>query len=335
MSQGRLVFLTGATGFIGSRLAARLAARGDRLRCLVRGRSETAALERLGSELVEGELTDPATLTRALEGVDLAYHLAAIYDVGVVDAASLERVNVGGTAAFLEAVERAGTPRAVYVSTTAALAPAPAGEGDETSEVEPGASFPSVYHRTKTEAHRRARAAQAAGLPLVMVCPAFVYGPGDRGPGGRFTADLLAGRVPGLLSRAGWFSYVHVDDVVEGLLLAGDQGRPGEVYVLSGEHCSVDDFAARVCALAGKRPPLLRFPIPLARLSGSALDLVSRLTGFRFPISRENVDVTAGLRWLHSHAKATRELGWHPRSLDEGLPETVAWFRGGAVAPAE
>lgn len=331
MSEPRLVFLTGATGFIGSRLARQLAARGDRLRCLVRAGSDTADLERLGAELVVGELTDSATIQHALAGVDLAYHLAAIYDVGVVDARALERTNIGGTRAFLEAIEAAGTPRAVYVSTTAALAPVAHGEGDETSEVAPDASFPSVYHRTKTEAHRLARAAQRRGAPLVVVCPAFVYGPGDRGPGGRFTADLLAGRVPGLLTRAGWFSYVHVDDVVNGLLRAGAAGRPGAVYILSGEHASVDDFAARICGLAGKRAPRLRFPVPLAWLTGALLDGISRLTGLRFPISRENVQVTGGLRWLHSHATATRELDWHPRSLAEGLPETVADLTKGAA----
>jgi nucleoside-diphosphate-sugar epimerase len=326
MSEPRLVFLTGATGFIGSRLARQLAARGDRLRCLVRAGSDTADLERLGAELVVGELTDSATIERALHGVDLAYHLAAIYDIGVVDTVALERTNAGGTRAFLEAVEQAGTPRAVYVSTTAALAPVATGEGDETSEVGPGANFPSVYHRTKAKAHQLARKAQGRDLPLIVACPAFVYGPGDQGPGGRFTADLLAGRVPGLLSRAGWFSYVHVDDVVEGLLRAGTAGRPGAVYILSGEHASVDDFAARVCALAGTKPPRLRFPIALALLTGSLLDLISRLTGLRFPISRENVQVTGGVRWVHSHATATRELDWHPRSLEEGLPETVEWF---------
>lgn len=327
MSEPRLIFLTGATGFIGSRLARELVSRGERIRCLVREGSDTSDLERLGAELVVGELTDSAVIERALAGVDVAYHLAAIYDVGIVDARALERTNVGGTRAFLEAVERAGTPLAVYVSTTVALAPVERGEGDETSEVGPGAKFPSVYHRTKTEAHRLAREAQGRGLPLVIACPAFVYGPGDRGPGGRFTADLLAGRVPGLLSTPAWFSYVHVDDVVDGLLRAGIGGPPGAVYVLSGEHASVNDFAERVCAIAGVRPPRLRFPAGLAWVTGAVLDVVSRLTGLRFPISRETVQVTGrGLRWVHSYATAARELDWEPRSLAEGLPPTVEWF---------
>jgi len=323
MSDGRRVFLTGATGFIGSRLARRLAARGDSLRCLVRPSSDTTALERLGAELVHGELTDADAIARALEGVDIAFHLAALYDIGVVDRAALERTNVQGTAAFLEAVERAGTPRALYVSTTAALAPVAEGEGDEETEYPPGARYPTVYHRTKAEAHRLARDAQRRGLPLIIVCPANVYGPGDQGPSARFTRDLLAGRVPGLLAREGWLSYVHVDDVVEGLCLAADRGAPGNVYILSGEHLPINEFARRVCELAGRKPPRLRFPVPLARATGAALDLVARVTGLRFPISRETVDV-ASHRWVHSHARATEELGWTPRPLAEGLPETVA-----------
>lgn len=324
MAHGRLVFLTGATGFIGERLARRLAVHGHRLRCLVRPSSSTADLERFGAELVPGDTTDVKALERGLAGVDLAYHLAAIYDVGPVDAVALERTNVGGTCAFLTALERVGTPRAVYVSTTVALGPVAGGVGDESTRHAGG--YRSVYERTKTEAHRLAVAAQRGGAPLVVVCPAFVYGPGDRGPGGRFIADLLAGRVPGLVARPSSYSYVHVDDVVEGLRLAGEKARTGETYVLSGTVCTVNELAARVAALAGRRAPRLRFPATLARATGTVLDAISRRTRLHFPITRENVDMSVGLRWLHSHAKATRELGWRPRPLDEGLPQTVAWF---------
>ncbi|MBI4544236.1 MAG: NAD-dependent epimerase/dehydratase family protein, partial [Gemmatimonadetes bacterium] len=261
-----------------------------------------------------------------LDGAEVAYHLAAAYEIGVVDERAMERANVGGTQAFLGAVEAAGTARAVYVSSTAALGPVPEGEGDEDTRYAPAGRYPSAYHRTKAAAHRLALEAQRRGLPLVIVCPAFVYGPGDHGPGGRFIADLLAGRVPGLLTRPAWFSYVHVDDVAQGLVLAGERGAPGAVYVLSGEHASLNEFAARVARLAGRRPPLLRFPVPLARLTGALLDVVSRATGLRFPITREGVDAVARHRWLHSHERATRELGWRPRPLAEGLPETVEWF---------
>lgn len=321
---GRRVFLTGATGFIGSRLALRLAERGDRLVCFARASSNTNVLEALGAEIVTGDLTHGDLLARAMDGCDLAFHLAAIYDLGIVDAKALERTNVHGTRAFFGAVEQSGVPRAIYTSTTVALGPVAEGTvGDENSRNE--GPFRSVYERTKTEAHRLALEAQAAGLPVIIVMPAYVYGPDDHGPGGRFIEDLRRGRVPGLASNAGSFSYVFVDDVVAGLIAAADRGRLGESYVLGGEHATVNEFADRVCKLAGKRgAPRLRFPTPMVKLTALALDPLSRLTGFRSSINRENVATTTGLRWLHSHDKATRELGYAPRSLNQGLQETLA-----------
>jgi len=321
-----IAFLTGATGFIGSRVARLLRERGYRLRCLVRASSDTKDLERAGAELVCGELHDAAVLARGLDGAALAIHMAGAYEMGLVDVAALERTNIEGTRAFIAAVERAGTPRAVYVSTTAALGPVPEGEGDETTE-HPGDRYRSTYERTKTEAHRLAVAARRRGVPLIIVCPAVVYGPGDRSPHALFMMDLIRGRVPGLPTRPAWWSYVHVDDVAEGIVAAAERGRPGETYVLSGEHMRMDEFARRVARLAGRRPPPFRFPGPVLRISATLMDVIARVTGLRTSINRENVEMVNGWRWLHSHAKATRELGWVPRPLAEGLPETVAWLR--------
>jgi nucleoside-diphosphate-sugar epimerase len=321
----RIVYLTGATGFIGNRLARRLAARGDRLRCLVRNPERAGPLKELGAELIVGQVSDPYAHARGMQGCSLAYHLAAIYDVGVVNAAELEHTNVGGTTAFIEALESTSLPRAVYVSTTVALGPAENDISDNVIEYD--GPYPTEYHRTKAQAHRIARAAQERGVPLVIACPAFVYGPGDNGPGGRFVDDLVHGRAPGLLTDPAWFSFVYVDDVAAGLERLADQGNIGSTYVFSGEPASMNDFAKRTVKLAGRRMPLLRFPPAMAAATGTVLDSITRLTGIRFPITRETVRSTAHDRWLHSHEPATRELGWRPRLLDEGLPETVRWFQ--------
>ncbi|HSL69920.1 MAG TPA: NAD-dependent epimerase/dehydratase family protein, partial [Longimicrobiales bacterium] len=167
----RTVYLTGATGFIGNRLARLLAARGDRLRCLVRASSQTDRLGRVGAELVVADITDAAAQEEGMRGCDVAYHLAAVYDLGVVDHSALERANVEGTRAFLQALERSAVGRAVYVSTTAALGPAVNGMGDRLTEY--GGPYPSVYHRTKAAAHGLARAAQTRGARLIIACPAF------------------------------------------------------------------------------------------------------------------------------------------------------------------
>ena len=317
----RTVYLTGATGFIGNRVARRLAARGDRLRCLVRNPARADWLRALGAELIEGEVTDRAAHERGMRGCTLAYHLAAIYDVGVVDAGKLEQTNVGGTKAFLEALAETHVSRGIYVSTTVALGPS----GREVSDriVEYDGPYPTEYHRTKALAHRAARLAQERGLPLIVACPSFVYGPGDNGPGGRFVRDLLRGRMPALLTDPSWLSFVHVDDIALALELLGERGKLGGTYVLSGEPASMNDFAQRVVKLAGKRLPLLRFPSAMAAGTGALLDAVTRVTGVSFPITREGVRSTARDRWLHSHEPATRELDWHPRTLAEGLPDTV------------
>lgn len=316
-----MIYITGATGFIGERLARRLLERGEKVRCLVRSLQRAEKLQALGAELMVGELTDEQTHIDGMRDVTLAYHLAAIFDIGVVDNAELTRINVEGTRAFLNAARKAKVPRAVYVSTTGAIGPYKGGDR-EPRDAYTG-PYPSQYHRTKADAHRLARREQETGLPLIIVCPAVVYGPGDNGPGGRFMSDLLRKRVPGLLTNPARFSYVHVDDVVDGLIAAGDRGQIGETYLLTGHAALVNDFAVQVAKLGGVRAPVLRFPTPLAHLTGVALDMMTRATGLRFPISRENVATSSVDDWHHAHERATRDLGYHPRALDQGLPETV------------
>jgi nucleoside-diphosphate-sugar epimerase len=320
-----LVFLTGATGFIGGRLAEALHARGCRLRCLVRSPARAARLQALGAELVVADVADESALERGLQDATLTYHVAGRYDLGTVDEAELEHVNVVGTRAFLGAVRRSAVRHAVYVSTTAALGPVESGEGDEHSEYH--GPYPSVYHRTKTAAHHMAQAAQRDGLPLTIVCPAAVYGPGDQGPTGRYVQDLLRHRIPGLSTRPSWFSYAHVEDVVAGMVEAGARAEPG-TFVLSGEHADANSYTAMIVRAAGTWGPPLRLPPAMVRATGILMDAAASRLGVRLPVSRELADVAgSGARWLHSHALATAELGYSPRPLAEGLPDTVQYAR--------
>ncbi|MGH8647631.1 MAG: NAD-dependent epimerase/dehydratase family protein, partial [Gammaproteobacteria bacterium] len=188
----RRVFLTGATGFIGTRLAERLGASGYTLRCLVRTDARATRLRELGAEILLGNVTDRALLERGMQDCELAYHVAAIYDLGVLNPSVMQQTNVEGTRAFLEAAGASRIRKAVYVSTTVALGPSSEGESENVTEYD--GPYPSAYHRTKAQAHRLAREAQTRELPLIIVCPAYVYGPGDEGPAGRFIADLLRRR---------------------------------------------------------------------------------------------------------------------------------------------
>jgi nucleoside-diphosphate-sugar epimerase len=316
------VFLTGATGFIGGRLAAALVARGRRLRCLVRRPERAAALAGMGAELIVGDVTDADAVGRGLDGAALAYHVAGAYVVGRPHEGELERTNVEGTRVFLDALRQSAVPRAVYVSSVVALGPVTHGEGDESTSYD--GPYPSVYHRTKTAAHRLAVAAQRDGQPLIIACPAFVYGPGDEGPPAEHIENVLRHRLPGLSTRPTVFSYVHVDDVVAGLVAAGERAPVPSVYVLSGEPATVNDFTRQVAGIADTWVSPLRFPPAMVRLTGILMDGVSRVTGWRMPISRELADVGGrGERWVHSSDRAKAELGYSPRPLAEGLPETV------------
>lgn len=321
-----MIYLTGATGFIGSRVARRLIDRGERIRCLVRSPARADELAQLGAELVVGDVTDEAAHGRGLQAADGAIHIAGLYEIGIVAPGALERANVEGTRAFLAAAARAGTPRVVYISSTVALGPT----GEVVAEPRDAYEGPyhSEYHRTKADAHRLARRAQSAGAALTVVCPSFVYGPGDEGPAGTFVRDIVRRKVPALLSRPSWFSYVFVDDVAEGIVAALDRGAAGEVYLLTGDPTSMNEFAQRVAALAHVKAPRMRLPVTLARPAAWLLDAVARPTGLHFPITVEAVKATAVDRWLHKRERAEADLAYAPRSLTAGLPETVAWFQG-------
>jgi nucleoside-diphosphate-sugar epimerase len=196
----------------------------------VRSPERAGELARKGAELLVGDVADIDLMTRGVRGAELAFHVAGAYALGLVDEHALERTNVGGTRAFVAALQREPT-RGVYISTTQALGPAD--EGESTSVEAYEGPYPSVYTRTKAEAHRIARDAQRSGLPLVIVCPALVYGPGDEGPGGSYMRDVLRHRIPGLSTRRTWFSYVHVDDVVDGIIAAGERGTAGATCAVS------------------------------------------------------------------------------------------------------
>jgi nucleoside-diphosphate-sugar epimerase len=322
MGGGREVFLTGGTGFLGRRLVRALIARGDRVRCLVRNTARARDLEALGARIIQGDISDDIALDRGLAGAQAAYHLAGVYDIGLVDRAAMERVNVDGTRAFLRFAEHHRVARIVHVSTAYVLQPAVAGVA---VNAQLGGPWVTLYQRTKGRAHELAAAAQERGVPVIVACPGNVYGAGDDGPNGRFIRDLLRHRVPGLVNDPAWFSYAHVDDVTQGLVACSERAVNG-VFVLSGEPASVNDFAARVCRLARVRMPPFVLPLPLARLSARLMDAIARPLHLRTTLSLETVNAAAHHRWVHAHERATRELDYQPRSLDEGLPPTVEWF---------
>lgn len=316
------VFLTGGTGFIGGEVARRLRARGDDVRALVRDPGTASGLRDVGCHLVQGDLSDEAALVDACRGMTHVVHCAAVYAVGVPDSQRDELVdaNVRGTERVLGAALTAGISKAVYVSTVAVFGNTGgeiACEGWERTAT----GYTSVYEETKTCAHKRAQEIGARGLPLVTVQPGAVYGPGDPSTFGELLAQFLAGKLPGLPFPELGVSPVHRDDVAAGILLALDDGVPGESYVLTGDPVRVRELIRELSALSGRRAPrtvptvLLRALAPAGRLVGPAL-------GFP-PNMRELIRSSDGVTFWATGDKARKELGWTSRPLREGLQELV------------
>lgn len=319
------VFLTGGTGFIGGEVARQLRERGDTVRALVRDPARAGRLSELGCDLVVGDLSDEAALTAACSGADAVVHGAALYEVGVpADRRSaLVDTNVGGTERVLGAALSAGVRKAVYVSTVAVFGNTGKRVVDETYAKPDDVPSTSVYEETKAEAHRRAHEIARRGLPLVIVQPGVVYGPGDPSTFGEMVRQFLTGRLPALPFPDFGIAPVHRDDVATGVLLALDGGVPGESYVLAGEPTTTRELLMVLAGQAGRRPPSLTVPTlllkavaPLGRVVGPAL-------GFP-PNLRELISSSDGVTFWASSAKAQHDLGWSPRSLEEGMRELAA-----------
>lgn len=317
------VFLTGGTGFIGGEVARLLRTRGDEVRALVRDPARAAGLRDLGCELVQGDLSDEAALVQACRGMTHVVHAAAVYAVGVPASRRDELVdaNVRGTERVLGAALAAGISKAVYVSTVAVFGDT-AGEVAHEGWQRTATGFTSVYEETKTCAHKRAQEIGARGLPLVTVQPGVVYGPGDPSTFGELLGQLLDGKLPALPFPDLGVTPVHRDDVAAGVLLALDDGVPGQSYVLAGEPLRMRELVGELAELAGRRAPrtvptvLLRALAPAGRLVGPAL-------GFP-PNLRELISSSDGVTFWASGDRARRELGWTSRPLREGLQELVA-----------
>ena len=310
--------LTGATGFLGSHLARRLAERGDDLRVTVREGSDTRAIDDLDVERVRCDVLDRRAVRRALRGADRVFHAAGMTSVRRQDAERLFEVNVGGARTVLEECLRAGVERVVFTSSAAALGPAARGEtADETqifTAAHLGIPYVNAVHEAEAEAMRHA----AKGLPLVCVNPAVTFGPGDvHVTSTRLVRSFLLGRVPAYAD--GGVNVVDVRDVAEGHLMADARGDVGERYILGGRNFTFDRLFADLGRLSGVDPPV-KVPAGLAAAALGALGIGPGRT----TLSPDEL-MAASQFWTYRSTKARRALGWKPRSHEETLEATVSW----------
>jgi NAD+-dependent farnesol dehydrogenase len=323
------ILVTGGTGFLGRRVVSELAPR-HALRLLVR---PSASRERFpeGVEFAPGDVTDRASVERAVAGCEAVVHAAALVKI-LAPRDEFDRINVGGFDNVLAAAKAAGgVERVLYVSTFMALGPSEGGAGGELDESAEPRIRPWIndYERTKTLADRRAREAIAAGAPLVVVYPGVIYGPGEMTEGNivvRHVLDLLHRRLPALLGlpTRRW-NYVHVEDVAKGIGLALERAAPGSRYVLGGENVALGEFYALVERLSGVPVPRRRLPDAVAKAAGALQKGWARLRGTTPQLTPDLVEVYRH-DWAYRSARAQAELDYHPRPLAEGLASTLAWL---------
>jgi dihydroflavonol-4-reductase len=318
------VFVTGGTGFIGGAVVRQLRARGDDVVALARNPAKAGPLEALGCTVVAGDLNDERAIRAGMEGCDAVIHAAAVYEVGIPASAraSMREANVGGTERVLGAALEAGVGKVVYVSTVGAFGDTHGRVVDESYE-HPAGSFTSEYEKTKWEAHQVAKRLIGEGLPCVIVQPGGVYGPGDTSSIGVLLDQFLSGKMPLIPFPDLGICLSHVEDIAAGILLALDQGAAGEAYVLSGPVTTIREAIGVVAAETGKKAPTHALPTGLMKAMIPIGPLVGKLMG-QPPNLRELISSADGVTFWASHEKATRELGYQPRGLEDGLRALLA-----------
>jgi nucleoside-diphosphate-sugar epimerase len=315
-------FVTGATGFIGSRVAQRLRDRDDEVVALVRNPTKATKLEAAGCELVVGDLSDRDAISRGVNGCDAVFHVAADYRVGIRadERTGMYQANVVGTENVLDSATDAGVSRIVYVSTIGYFGNT-GGEVIDESFERTDLDWLSAYDETKYLAHEVAKDRIKKGSPILIAQPGGVYGPGDQSELAGLIDRVRNRKLPFLPMGDTGFNYVHVDDVVDGIMLVHDKGRLGESYVLGGEISTLQGFVEALCEITGGRPPR-HLPALFVKASAPFGPVIGRLMDLP-PNLREMIKAGDGVTYWASDGKARNELGYAPRDLATGLAQTV------------
>ncbi len=317
------VLVTGATGFLGSWVVRELLARGHAVRALVRAASSLANLEGLEVERAQGDVTDLPSVERALRGCEAVVHSAGVMHFRSGDDARLYGVNHRSVAAVLGAARRAGVRRAVLTSSVAAMGGTPEPVVMDETWQSNAERLGIDYFVSKLRGEREALRLAGEGLPVSVVRPSVVVGPGDIYDSSASTFRALARRRLPVVVRGGT-SFCDVRDVARGHAEALERGRPGEVYILGGHNLDIREMVQRVARMTGVPPPR-EVPYPLALMAAGLSELGSRLRGREPKLSRQLVRASRLYTFVSSE-KASRELGYTTRPFEESLADTFRWF---------
>jgi dihydroflavonol-4-reductase len=316
-----LALVTGASGFIGSHLVRALRTKGWDVRAIVH---KTPLAEIQGVASVSGDILDGPALERAMVGVDIVFHLAAAVGSVVTDPHMFRKVNVIGTENVLAAARGAGVGRVVHFSSIGVLGAVKAGVvADEDHPAAPR----TLYDRTKFAAEAAVRRAAAGGLAVVIVRPGWVYGPGDRRTF-KFINAICRRRSALIAGASGRQTPVYIDDLIAGVLLAAEKGRPGAVYHLAGDEVlTPETMTAIVAAACGVVGPCLKLPRGLAVAAAFILEKTFGLMKKETPLNRGKLSFFLDPKAMSS-ARAKKELDFAPViDFKTGIARAVAWYR--------
>ena len=319
--------VTGATGFTGGHLARALAAAGHHTSALVRDPSSVAAVDlaRAGVTLVAGDLRDPDTLANAMAGVEVVYHLAAIYRQAGIPRREYRAVNAVGAQQIVEAAARGGARRVVHCSTVGVHGDVEHPPANEDAPLRPG----DVYQDTKLEGERLVREAGARlGMDVTIARPSGIYGPGDRrllklfrGVARRRWITLGSGEI--------YYHLTYVDDLVEGFRLLGEHpAAANRTYILAGrEVTTLNALVGLIAEGAGVPAPTRHLPVWPVWVAGAVCEAVCIPLRIEPPIFRRRVDFFTKSR-AFDITRARTEVGFAPRvDLREGIRRTLGWYR--------
>ncbi|KAK7351656.1 hypothetical protein VNO77_11254 [Canavalia gladiata] len=323
------ILVTGASGYLGGRLCHALLRQGYSVSVLVRSTSDLSALPP-HLEIVYGDITDYASLLAACSSCSIVFHLAALVEPWLPDPSKFFSVNIGGLKNVLEAVKETHTvEKLIYTSSFFALGPTNGVPADE-NQVHHEKFFCTEYEKSKAAADKIALQAASEGVPIVLLYPGVIYGPGKVTAGNvvaRMLIERFSGRLPGYIGYGNdKFSFSHVEDVVEGHIAAMKKGQPGNRYLLTGENASFKFVFDMAAVITDTRKPILSIPLWFIEAYGWLSLLYSRITGKLPLISPPTVHVLRH-QWEYSCDKAKRGLDYRPRSLKEGLSEVLVWLK--------
>lgn len=313
-------FVTGGAGLVGGHVVRLLAERGDDLRLAVRASTRLDNVSEIEFEAVTCDVLDRRAVRRAMRDVDRVYHAAGSTSLRA-SAEKLHRTNVQGTRVVLEEALRAGVERVVLTSSIAAIGPATRGSTADESSPWTAGIYGLPYVNSKREAEIEALRLAAAGLPLVIVNPAHVFGAGDlHRSSTEIVRRFLRREIPAYVDGA--INVVDAEDVARGHLLAEERGAVGERYILGNRNFTLDRLFADLSRLSGVEAPAIKLPLPVALALAAGLERVME----RPPITTIEVR-SASLWWAVRSTKAKRELGWTPSHHEDTLETTIEWYR--------